>query len=82
MVVLFCGLLQVILDLDLFFLVSIIDSIASQNPEDWDFSLVHLPDDSIQFSQPSISRQRVRDETETFERRVQLRSDLDPQQFH
>jgi hypothetical protein len=43
---------------------------ASQNPEDWEFSLAHLPDDPIQISQPSTSRRRMQDEAETFERRV------------
>jgi hypothetical protein len=81
MVALPCGLLQVIIGLDCFFLVFIIDSMASQNPKDWEFFLAHLLDDSIQPSQPSTSRRRVRDEVETFERRVQPCSDLDPQQL-
>jgi hypothetical protein len=51
---------------------------ASQNPEDWKFSLAHLPDDPIQLSQPSTFRQRVRDEAETSERSIQSRLDLDP----
>jgi hypothetical protein len=75
------GLLQVIIGLDFFFLVSIIDSMASQNPEYWAFLLAHLPDDQIQFSQLSISRRCVQDEAETSEHRVQPRSDLDPQQL-
>jgi hypothetical protein len=75
------GLLQVIIDLDFFFLVSIVDSMASQNPQNWEFSLAHLPDDPIQFFQSSTSRRRMRDEAETSERRVQLLSDLNPQQF-
>jgi hypothetical protein len=54
---------------------------ASQNLEDWEFSLAHLPNDLIQLSQPSISKRRVKDEMETFERRVQPRSILNPQQF-
>jgi hypothetical protein len=41
---------------------------ASQNPEDWEFPLL---EDSIQLSQPSTSRQRLRDEEEPFERHVQ-----------
>jgi hypothetical protein len=75
------GLLQIIIGLDFFFLVSIVDSMGSQNPEDWEFSLAHLSDDPIQLFQPSTLRRRVRDETETSERRVQPRSDLDPQQL-
>jgi hypothetical protein len=71
-------LLQVIIDLDYFFLVSIVDSMASQNPKDWQFSLDYLPDDTIQFSQPSTSRWCVWDETKTSEHRFQPRSDLDP----
>jgi hypothetical protein len=54
---------------------------VSQNSKDWEFSLAHLPDDSIQFFQPSTSRRRARDEVETSERRVQLRSNLDSQQL-
>jgi hypothetical protein len=37
---------------------------ASQNPEDWEFS---LPEDPIQFSQPSTSRQHLQDEEKPFE---------------
>jgi hypothetical protein len=40
-------LLQVIIGLDCFFLISIVDSMVSQNPKDWEFSLIHLPNDSI-----------------------------------
>jgi hypothetical protein len=54
---------------------------ASQNPKDWEFSLAHLPDNPIQLSQLLTSRRRVRDEAKTSERRVQSRSDLDPQQL-
>ena len=75
------GLLQVIIGLSFFFLVFIVNSMASQNPENWEFPLVHLPDDPIQLSQPSTSRWRIRDETETSKRRIQPRSDLDPQQL-
>jgi hypothetical protein len=39
MVTLSRGLFQVMISLDCFLFVSII----SQNPEDWEFSLVHLP---------------------------------------
>ena len=81
MVVLPRELLQVIIGFDFFFLVFIGHSMASQNPEVWKFSLAHLPDDSIQFSQPSTSKQRVRDEVETSERRIQPRLDLDLQQL-
>jgi hypothetical protein len=75
------GLFQVIIGLDCFFLVFIVDSMALQNPKDWEFSLAHLPSDLIQFSQLSISRWRVRNEVETSERRAQPCSDLDPQQL-
>jgi hypothetical protein len=54
---------------------------ASQNLEDWDFSLAHLPDDPIQLSQPSTSRRRVRDEAESSKRRVQPHSNLNPKQL-
>jgi hypothetical protein len=50
---------------------------ASQNPEDSEFSLAHLPDNPIQLSQSSTSRRRVQNEAETYEYRVQPRSDLD-----
>jgi hypothetical protein len=53
----------------------------SQNHEDWEFSLAHLPDDPIQLSQPSKSKWRMRDEAKTFERCVQLHSDLNPKQL-
>jgi hypothetical protein len=71
MVALPCGLFQVIIGLDCFFLVSIVDIMTSQNSEDWEFPLAYLPDDLIQFSQPSTSRRCVQDETETSEHRVQ-----------
>ena len=67
MVTLSRGLFQVMISLDCFLLVSII----LQNPEDWEFSLVHLPDDPIEFSQPSTSKRRVQDEAKTSERHVQ-----------
>jgi hypothetical protein len=54
---------------------------ALQNHKDWELSLAYLPDDPIQFSQPSISRRCVRDEAKTSEHCVQPRSDLDPQQL-
>jgi hypothetical protein len=41
---------------------------ASQNPEDWEFP---LPEDPIQLSQPSTSRQRLRDEEGPSERHLQ-----------
>jgi hypothetical protein len=44
------GLFQVIISLDCFLLKSIIDSMALQNLEDWEFLLAHLSDDSIQLS--------------------------------
>jgi hypothetical protein len=62
----------------LIFLVVVVDIIASQNPEDWEFLLAHLPDEPIQLSQSLASRRRMRDEMKIFERRVQPRSDLDP----
>jgi hypothetical protein len=62
-------------------LIFLVDSMASQNLDDWKFSLAHLPDDPIQLIQPSISRRRVRDEAETSEHRVQACSDLDLQQL-
>ena len=74
-------LLQVIISLDCIFLVSIVESMASQDPDDWEFSLAHSPDDPIQLSQPSTLRRRVREEAEPSERRVQPRTDLDPQQL-
>jgi hypothetical protein len=77
MIVLPHGLFQDIIIMDFFFLVSIVDSMASQNPEDWEFSLAHLPDNPIQLSQSSTSRRRVQNEAETYEYRVQPRSDLD-----
>jgi hypothetical protein len=55
----------------------LVNSVASQNPEDWKFSLAHLPDHPIQLSQPSKSRRRVLDEAETSECRVQPHSGLD-----
>jgi hypothetical protein len=48
-------------------LASIADSMDSQNLEDWEFSLAHLPDDPIQLFQPSTSKRHVRDEAETSE---------------
>jgi hypothetical protein len=41
---------------------------ASKNPEDWEFL---LSEDLIQLSQPSTSRQRLRDEEESSEHYVQ-----------
>ena len=52
----------------------------SQNPDDWELSLSQLPDDPFPLTQPSASRQRVRDEAETSERRVQARIDPGLQQ--
>jgi len=53
----------------------------SQNLNDWEFSLPQLPNDPLSLTQPSTSRQCVRDEAETFERHVQPRLDLGPQQL-
>jgi hypothetical protein len=50
---------------------------ASQNPEDWEFSLVHLPDHPIQLSQLSKFKRRMPDEAKTSECRVQPHSGLD-----
>ena len=65
----------------IYLLSFLVDSMASQNHEDWEFFLAHLPDDPIQLSQPSTSRQRMQDEVETSKYCVQPRSDLDPQQL-
>jgi hypothetical protein len=54
---------------------------ALQNPEDWEFSLTHLLDDSIRFSQLSISRRRLQDEEEPSERHVQALLNSDPWQL-
>jgi hypothetical protein len=51
---------------------------ASQNPEDWEFS---LPEDPIQLSQPSTFRRRLRDEEGPSERHIQPRLEIDLQQF-
>jgi hypothetical protein len=51
---------------------------ASQNPEDWEFP---LPEDPIQFSQPSTSRRRLRDEEGPSKRHVQPRLEADLQQL-
>ena len=69
-------LLQVIIDLDFFFFVFIIDSIGLQNPKDWEFSLAHISDDSIQLFQPLTFKQHVQDEAEDFEHHIQPCSDL------
>jgi hypothetical protein len=74
-------LLQVIIGLDCFLLVPVVDSMASQNPEDWEFLLAYLLDDPIQLSQPSTSKRRMRDEVKISERCVQLRSNLYLQQL-
>jgi hypothetical protein len=47
MVVLPCGLLQIIIGLNFFFLISIVDSMTLQNSKDWEFLLAHLVVDSI-----------------------------------
>jgi hypothetical protein len=51
---------------------------ASQNPENWEFS---LPEDPIQLSQPSTSRRRLRDEKGPSERHVQSCVETDLQQL-
>jgi hypothetical protein len=49
---------------------------ASQNPEDWEFP---LPEDPIQFSQPSTSKWRLRDQEGPSERHVQPHVETDLQ---
>jgi hypothetical protein len=58
------------------FIVSVVGSMASQNPEDWEFP---LPEDLIQLFQPSISKRHLRDEEGPSERHVQLRLETDLQ---
>ena len=65
----------------LIFLVSVVDSKASQNLEDWEFSLNHVPNDLIQLFQLSTLKQRAWDEAETFERCIQPCPELDLQQL-
>jgi hypothetical protein len=60
MVALPCTLFQVTIGLDYFFVISIVDNMASQNSKDWEFLLAHVSDYPIQLSQPSTSRRRVR----------------------
>jgi hypothetical protein len=62
MVVLPHGLLKSLLIWIIYLLSFLVDSMASQNPKDWELCLVHLLDDPIQLSQPSTSRRQVRDE--------------------
>ena len=50
---------------------------ASQDPEDWELPLTQVP---VQFSQPSTSRRRLRDEEQPFEHHTQPRLDPGPQQ--
>ena len=50
---------------------------ASQDPEDWELPLTQV---SVQFSQPSTSRRRLRDEEQPFECHTQPRLDPGPQQ--
>jgi hypothetical protein len=51
---------------------------ASQNPEDWEFS---LSEDPLQLSQPLTFRWRLRDEGEPPERHVQLHLEIYLQQL-
>jgi hypothetical protein len=51
---------------------------TSHNPEDWEFP---LPEDPIQSSQPSTSRQRLQDEEGSFMRHVQPRLEIDLRQL-
>jgi hypothetical protein len=53
-----------------YYLVSIVNSMVSQNSKDWEFSIAYLLDEPIQLSQPSTFRRRVQDEVKTSERRV------------
>ena len=62
--------------------IAYLHNIASQNLEDWEFSLAHLSDDLIQLSHPSMSRWRLQDEEEPSKRHVQPRSNVDPDNFH
>ena len=55
-VALLYGLLQVIINLNCFSFVFIVDSMALHNLEDWMFSLVYLSNDPIQLSQLSLSK--------------------------
>ena len=48
---------------------------ASQDPEDWELPSTDVP---IQFSQPSTSRRRLRDEEQPFERHIQPQLDPGP----
>ena len=50
---------------------------ASRDHEDWELPLTQV---LVQFSQPSTSRQRLRDEEQPFERHIQPRLDPSPQQ--
>jgi hypothetical protein len=54
---------------------------APQNPNGWEFSLVQLSNDPIQLSQPLTFRRCLRDETKTFECRVQPYWNSDPRQL-
>jgi hypothetical protein len=54
----------------LIFLISIVDNMASQNHDNWEFSLVQFPDDLIQLSQPLTFRRRLQDEAKTSKRRI------------
>jgi hypothetical protein len=60
------------------FLSFIVDSMASQNPKDWEFP---LSKDLIQLSQPSTSRRRLRDEEGPSKHHVQPRVEADLQQL-
>ena len=53
---------------------------ASQDLEDWEFPLIQLSKVPIQLSQPSISRQCLRDEEERSKCHIQPRLNSDPQQ--
>ena len=50
---------------------------ASEDPEDWELPLIQV---HVQFSQPTTSRQRLRNEEQPFERHTQPRLNLGLQQ--
>jgi hypothetical protein len=76
MVALPCTLFQVTIGLDYFFVISIVDNMASQNSKDWEFLLAHVSDYPIQHLDGVCDN-----EAETSKRRIQLHLDLDPQQL-
>jgi hypothetical protein len=59
-------------------LILVVGSMVSQNPDNWELLLSQLPDDPIQFFQPSTSRWRVQNEVETSKYCVQPHLDSSP----